>query len=235
MFSKSAELYDEIYLKLKDYEAEAQKISDLITRENPSARTILDVACGTGEHAQILRDQHGFEVDGIDLDEKFVSLAQQKNPKGHFIQADMIDFNLGKTYDTVVCLFSSIAYVKTLDRVTQALNRFKTHVKEGGLILVEPWFSPGELTPGRIFLNTSESEDLSVVCMGYTQVKHRISTIHFEYLIGGHGKIEHEIERHELGLFTVDEMKGCFKDVGLEPTYEEEGLSGRGLYIARKR
>lgn len=234
MFSKSAELYDKIYFKFKDYEAEAQKISELITRENPSARTLLDVACGTGEHARILRDQHGFEVDGIDLDDKFVSLAQRKNPKGNFSRADMVVFDLGKSYDIVMCLFSSIGYVKTLDRVTHALERFKAHVNEDGLILVEPWFSPGALTPGRIFLNTSQSEDLTVVRMGYNQVQGRISTLHFEYLIGSHGKIEHEVEKHELGLFTIDEMKSCFKDAGLKPTFDEDGISDRGLFTARR-
>lgn len=232
MFSKSAELYDEIYLKLKDYAAEAHKLSGLITREHPSARTLLDVACGTGEHARILREQHGLEVDGMDLEDKFVSLAQRKNPEGTFCRADMVDFDLGRCYDIVMCLFSSIGYVKTLDRVTRTLERFKAHLNEGGLILVEPWFPPGALTPGRIFLNTSESDDLTVVRMGYTHVQERISTIHFEYLIGRHGRIEHEFEEHQLGLFTVDEMKRCFEAAGLNATFDERGISDRGLFIA---
>jgi SAM-dependent methyltransferase len=234
VFSKSAELYDKIYFEFKDYEAEARKISELITREHPSARILLDVACGSGEHARILRGQHGFEVDGIDLDDKFVSLAQRKNPEGNFSRADMVVYDLGKSYDVVLCLFSSIGYVKTLDRVTRALKRFKAHTNEGGLILVEPWFSPEALTPGRIFLNTAQTGDLTVVRMGYSDVQDRISTLHFEYLIGSRGKIEHEVEKHELGLFTVDEMKCCFKDAGLKATFDEEGISGRGLFIARK-
>ena len=234
MFSKSAELYDKIYFEFKDYEAEARKISELITREHPSARTVLDVACGTGEHARILRDQYRFEVDGIDLDDKFVSLAQRKNPESNFSRVDMVVFDLGKTYDVVMCLFSSIGYVKTLDRVTQALERFESHTNDCGLILVEPWFAPEAITPGRIFLNTAQSEDLSIVRMGYSQVHGRISTLHFEYLIGSHGRIEHEVEKHELGLFTTDEMKRCFKDAGLEASFDEEGISGRGLFIARK-
>ena len=234
MFSKSAGLYDKIYLEFKDFEAEAQKISELITREHPSALTILDVACGTGEHARVLREQYRFEVDGIDLDEKFVSLAQRKNPNGNFSHADMVVYDLGKTYDVVMCLFSSIGYVKTLDRVTKALGRFKAHTNEGGLILVEPWFTPEMLKPGRIFLNTAQTEDLSVVRMGYSQVQGRISTLHFEYLIGSQGKIEHEVEKHELGLFTTDEMKRCFEEAGLEVTFDEEGISGRGLFIAWK-
>ena len=234
MFSKSAELYDKIYLKFKDYESEAQKIREIIARGNPSARTILDVACGTGEHARILRDKHGFEVDGIDLDKKFISFAQHKNPCGTFRQADMVDFDMGKTYDIVMCLFSSIGYVKTLDRVTLAIKRFNAHVNNGGLILIEPWFSPGALTPGRIFLNTSQSDDLTVVHMDYTQVQGRVSNLYFDYLIGSHGRIEHEKERHELGLFTVDEMMDCFQRVGLNASFDVEGLSGRGLYVARK-
>ena len=114
MFSKSAELYDKIYFEFKDYEAEAQMINESINRENPSARTILDVACGTGEHARILREKYGFDVDGIDLNDKLISLAQRKNPIGNFNNADMVDFDLGKSYDIVMCLFSSIGYVKTL-------------------------------------------------------------------------------------------------------------------------
>lgn len=173
-------------------------------------------------------------MDGIDLNDKLVSLAQRKNSESNFCCADMVDFDLDKTYDVVMCLFSSIGYVKTLDRVTAALERFKAHTNDGGLILVEPWFSPKGLTPGRIAINTAQAEELSVVRMGYSQVRDRISTLHFEYLIGTPGKIDHEIERHELGLFTVDEMKQCFEDAGLVATFYEDGISGRGLYTARK-
>ena len=233
MFSKSAELYDKIYFEFKDYKAEAQRISELLAGEHSSARTLLDVACGTGEHAKILRDQYGFEVDGIDLDNKLVSLAQRKNSEGNFCCADMVDFDLDKTYDVVMCLFSSIGYVKTLDRVTSALKRFKAHTNDGGLILVEPWFSPEQLTPGKVFIHTAQTQKLSVARMGYSQVHDRISTLHFEYLIGTSGKIDHEIEKHELGLFTVGEMKQCFEDAGLVATFDEEGISGRGLYIAQ--
>ena len=235
MFSKSAELYDKIYFEFKDYKTETQRINEFLTREHSSARTILDVACGTGEHAKILCDQYGFEVDGIDLDKKFVSLAQKKSSKGNFYCADMVDFGIGKTYDVVMCLFSSIGYVKTLGRVTSALERFKAHMNDGGLILVEPWFSPEAITPGKIFINTAQTDEISVVRMGYSHVHDRISTLHFEYLIGTYGKIDHEIEKHELGLFTVDEMNQCFKNAGLIVNFDEDGISGRGLFIARKR
>jgi hypothetical protein len=64
MFAKTAEFYDLVY-SFKDYEAEAAKIRNLIHAKHPSAKAILDVACGTGEHARFLASD--FSIDGIDL------------------------------------------------------------------------------------------------------------------------------------------------------------------------
>jgi len=234
MFSNSAEFYDAIYGKFKDYPAEAKKIADLIAREHPDAKTLLDVACGSGEHARILREQYQFEVEGIDLDGNFVSLAERKNPGSRFFRADMVDFELGRTYDAVMCLFSSIGYVRTLDRVTRAFRQFKAHMNEGGLILVEPWFPPGFLIPGKIYLNSVQKDEVAIARLGYSEVRDRISTLHFEYLIGTLGKIRRETETHEMGLFTREEMGRCFNEAGLSFKFDPDGLSGRGLYIARK-
>ena len=51
MFSESAHLYDAIYRAFKDYAAEATSIATLVRGAHPTATTILDVGCGTGEHA----------------------------------------------------------------------------------------------------------------------------------------------------------------------------------------
>src|SRR5690348_4593728 len=71
MFSESAAFYDLIYSAFKDYPAEAAALAGVIRREHPRAKTILDVACGTGEHARLLAREHGFDVDGLDLDPAF--------------------------------------------------------------------------------------------------------------------------------------------------------------------
>ena len=54
MFSESAAWYDRFY-GTKDYAGEAQLVSALIRRHQPRARTLLDVACGTGRHLEHLR------------------------------------------------------------------------------------------------------------------------------------------------------------------------------------
>ena len=78
MFSNSAEYYDKIYAQFKNYDEEVEKIRTIIQRENPKAKTILDVACGTGKHARILHKKFGYEITGVDLDKNFIRLAQEQ-------------------------------------------------------------------------------------------------------------------------------------------------------------
>lgn len=233
MFTKSAQYYDLIYSSFKDYLDEARKITDLIERLNPNAQTILDVACGTAEHAKILSENYNYQVDGIDLDENLLEIARQKNPTARFEVADMTNFNLEKQYDIVMCLFSAIGYVRTLENVTKTLICFKNHLLPNGLIIIEPWFTPDIWKPGQIHLKTVETDNLKVCRMGTTDCVGKLSILHFEYLIGTPTEIQHEIEDHEIGLFTIEEILQCFAEAGLEVNYDPNGISGRGLYTAK--
>src|SRR5580692_3568612 len=109
MFDASAEFYDTIYGTFKDYNAEATKIANLLRAIDPRFKTVLDVACGTGEHARLLT-QAGYSVDGLDINAAFVRIAQRKNQSGRFVEADMSKFELSHRYEVVMCLFSSIGY-----------------------------------------------------------------------------------------------------------------------------
>jgi len=234
MFSESSQLYDLIYSSFKNYEHEAGQLSALITQARPGARTVLDVACGTGEHARLLANRYALSVDGIDLDPAFVRIAQEKHPAGRFVVADMCDFHLGRQYDAVVCLFSSIGYARTLDRVGQAIACFREHLAPGGVIIVEPWFPPGVLQDGYVSRNVGEGDGIRVERTSRTEVRDRLSWLHFDYDIVDHGRSYQASEVHELGLFTRDEMRLAFEANGLVADHDEQGLIGRGLYVARR-
>ena len=110
MFSTTTDLYDELY-SFKDYAGEVARIRSLIAARHAGASSILDVACGTGEHARLLSTD--FEVDGVDLEPQFIEIARTKNPRGAFRVGDMRSFQMGKKYDVVQCLFSAIGYMLT--------------------------------------------------------------------------------------------------------------------------
>ncbi len=50
--------------------------------------------------------------------------------------------DLGRTFDIVTCLFSAIGYVKTLDNLTRAVQCMVHHLTPGGVLVIEPWFTP---------------------------------------------------------------------------------------------
>jgi len=234
MFTASAEYYDRLYATLKDYAADAAQIVELLKRVKPGCRTILDAGCGTGEHARLLAAE-GFEVDGFDLDPAFVRIASSKHPTGRFFEADMSGFHVPQRYDAVLCLFSAIGYLQTLDRVRRAVGCFRDHLTPGGVMIVEPWFPPGGLDPNRVVRNTVESGDVAVTRVSRVEIEGGLSRLLFDYEITDGAGTRHLSEVHALGLFTHEELLATFRDAGLDVQYDPVGLTDRGLYIATAR
>ena len=146
----------------------------------------------------------------------------------------MTDFALPGRYDVVLCLFSSIGYAGTLEKVRRTFERFRAHLAPGGVVLVEPWFPPEAVTPGRVHVLTAEGEGISVCRMSRIEVEGRLSRLHFHYLLGRETGIEHLAEVHALGLFTAAEMLDAFAAAGLRAEHHpEQGPAGRGRYLAR--
>jgi len=232
MFTESAELYDAIYFSFKDYAAEAADIARRIRAEHPAARTVLDVACGTGEHARRLAVDHGFVVDGVDLNREFLRLARLKHPAGRFYEGDMREFDLPDRYDAVICMFSSIGYVRTLPELERALRTFRKHVAPGGIVIVEPWFPPEVITPGQHSTRAATANGIRVERVGSIDVEGRMCHLRFDYTIYEGDVVRQTTEIHELGLFTVEETLDAFSAAGLKARHEAPSKLNRGLYIA---
>jgi len=231
MFSQTARYYDKIY-SFKDYRTEAECLAAVIHQNLQSGgNRLLDVACGTGCHIEHLKSD--FEVEGLDISEGLLELARRRNPGVVFHQADMIHFELGRHFDVVTCLFSSIGYVRTIENLRQAIKCMTQHIVPGGLVIVEPWFTPETWHPGTAHAVFIDEPELKIARVNTSFVEGRLSYLDLHYLIGTPEGTEHFVERHELGLFEREEMATAFEAAGLEVSYNEAGLTGRGLYIGQ--
>jgi len=231
MFTKSQQFYNAIY-SWKDYAEEALRLKRFIAQHKRSAgNALLDVACGTGGHVPYLRDDFAYE--GLDLDPGMLGLARTRFPEIPFHQGDMVDFALGRQFDVVTCLFSSIAYTKTEQRLHQTIATMAAHVCAGGVLLIGPFFPPEAWTPGQPHAIFVDQPELKLVRMNVSGVdaSGTVAILDFHYLVGTPEGVEHFTEHHELGLFTDEQYRAAFTRAGLAVFHDAEGLMGRGLYI----
>jgi ubiquinone/menaquinone biosynthesis C-methylase UbiE len=171
VFTETAQLYDALYA-FQDLEQQARRLHSMIRTRNPTARSLLDVACGTGRHLARLTD---YRREGVDLDRGMLAVARERCPDVPLHEGDMVTFDLGRRFDVVTCLFSSIAYVKTLDRMSRAIFNLARHVNPGGLVLVEPWFTPQTYLEGRLTANYLDEENLKIAWMYISEREDRLS------------------------------------------------------------
>ncbi len=227
----TAEIYDLLYAN-KNYAAEAAKITKIIEDHCESGgNEILEVACGTGTYLGYLEDE--FTVEGFDLSPEQVAAAKQRLPEINIFQADMLNFNTGKQYDTVLCLFSSIGYLKSKENLDIALAKMANHTKPGGLVLIEPWLRVEDLIPGYISLESGSGDGIWVSRMGTHTNDGKISTLNMHHMVGRNDTVDHFVEVHELALYTDEEITDAFVKAGLEVYIDPEGLNRR-LFIGKK-
>jgi ubiquinone/menaquinone biosynthesis C-methylase UbiE len=234
LYRELAKYYDKIY-QWKDYTIETEKIKELIKQfKTTSGNSLLEVGCGTGHHIQHLQDT--YQCTGVDLNEEILLVAREKHPNTEFVQANMVNMDLGRSFDVITCLFSSIGYVKTYSNLEKTLNGFSRHLFNEGVAIIEPWFTKDVYSVGRPSITVYEDDDLKIARVSVSEIADIVSVMDMHYLIAERGKkVKHYVDRHELGLFEVDKTLEIMKGAGFDALYLPDGLmENRGLYIGKK-
>lgn len=233
MFTESSKFYDAIY-SFKDYKKESEEITEILKNKAPDARQILDVGCGTAEHHRYLSND--FQLSGIDLNKTFIEMAAEKFPANQYTVADMSGFKLNRSFDVILCLFSSIGYLNSEEGLISAFKCFHDHLLENGLAIIEPWFSPGNYHSGEVRMLQCEKDDYKICRMSHSYPQNDVSVLHFHYMIGHREEgVSYFDETHYLKMFTQEDFFDALEKTGFETEYSETGLSGRGIYFARKK
>jgi len=225
-------VYDLLY-SFKDYEAEARDLVSLIRARNPGAGSLLDVACGTGKHLELLRADFS-DVAGVDLNAELLAIAQARLPDVPFTEADMRTFDLGRTFDVVTCLFSSVGSLRDEADLAESVARMAAHVGPGGVLIVDGWVRPDAWWPGTNVNALAETADgVAAARVARTWRQGDRSVLDMRYLIAtADNGFEQEQERHELTLFSDEAYRAAFEAASLEPEVVASPMQDRDRYVA---
>ena len=235
MFRNTAHLYDLIYeANGKDYAAESATIRDIVTARVPQARSLLDVACGTGRHLRHLRSS--YQVVGLDLDPSMLECARQQVPEVPLVEADMRTFDLGRTFDVVICLFSSIGYLVSTADLNTAIATMTDHLAPGGLLIVDGWVRPDAwISGGTTHLETAITPELKVARVGRSHRDGMSTYLEMQYLVASVDGVEHLVDHHVLTMFDPEQYEQALQRVGLTFEVVEGPNLGRDRYVATRR
>lgn len=248
MYRDHADVYDLIY-SFKDYKKESQKIIKLIHQyQYSNGKKLLELGCGTGKHLQYFA--RAFDCLGTDVNEGILAQAKQKHPAIQFKKVNMVQLKLNRKFDAIISLFSAIGYVKTLPNLRKTIHAIGRHLKKGGVVVIEPWFSPESYYPGKnqlitpdtyalgkAHMTTYDGKGVKIARLNVSKRKGDISILDFHFMVAKDGQdVVSFVDRHELGLFTQADTLRFFEEAGIRTKYLKNGLSkGRGLFVGVKQ
>jgi SAM-dependent methyltransferase len=232
-YDRSAEVYD-LYYGWLDYAEHAAAVHDRIRQKNPGAGSLLELACGTGRYLEQFGEW--YEAVGLDVSESMLAIAGERLPEVELHRANMTDFDLGRRFDAVVCLFSSIAYITSGDDLRSVITNAANHLNPGGVLIIEPWFAPDAWMEDHIGARVVEGEGVKVARVDTSVRFGDLVTMRWAWAIArSDGTADGFVEEHPTMLFPVEVYRAAFAAAGLESEYDPEGPLGRGLHVAIKR
>lgn len=111
-------------------------VQAILRRLDYSPRTVLDLACGTGNVSEELAAR-GYDVVGIDISPDMIEVAKTKGGGVEYHVQDMAELNLGRSFDLAVSLFDSLNYVTDLAQLAAAIRRVGDHLVDGGYFIFD--------------------------------------------------------------------------------------------------
>ena len=114
------------------------------------------------------------DVAGLDVSEDMLDIARSRCSGIPLIGGDMREFDLNRTFDSVVCLFSGIGYMQTLTDLQEAVTTMARHVHPGGIVIIEGWIEPAYWSGSRVNVETYQVPISAVARLGPFASRRRV-------------------------------------------------------------
>jgi len=133
VYDALAEFYDELEGDRTD---QADYLRSLLVEHCPRARSLLELACGTG--AILAHLEADYEVvAGVDASERMLDAASRAVPRAELFRQDIREFTLDRDFDAILCVFDSINHLTEFRDWEAVFDRAAAHLAPGGIFLFD--------------------------------------------------------------------------------------------------
>ena len=229
-----SQYYDLLYSD-KDYVGEVEYVDGLIKANFKNAKTLLDMGCGTGKHAELLCEK-SYIVHGIDLSEDMLKIAETrrngKEDRLSFSHSNIHELNLDKKFDVVVSLFHVMSYQNTNEELIKAFEVAKNHLSDDGIFIFDFWYGPAVLTDKPVTrIKRLENESIKVTRLAEPVLYADKNIVDVNYDVFIKDRISKEVvekkELHKMRYFFDTELEMICKQVGFDVIQKYEWMSNK--------
>jgi ubiquinone/menaquinone biosynthesis C-methylase UbiE len=235
-----AELYD-LFYRDKPYRDEAAFVAACLQERGvaPGSR-LIELACGTGRHAQELAAA-GYRVTATDISPDMLAVAQRRPNSGRapleFVEADMRTVPLGDaTFDGAVSFFDSIGYLQTNDAIVETFRNTRRLLRPNGVMMFEFWHAAAMLRsfdPTRVRRWRIDGSEIVRISETSLDVERQVAHVAYEIIErDAAGAVRSSRETHTNRYFLVQEMAALAALGGLTPLAWYAGFSTTGPITA---
>ena len=212
-------------------------------------RTVLDVACGTGQLASVFLE-HGFDVIGIDLSPHMIEIAVENNRvaveagRAAFRVADASSFTIPDSVSFAVSTFDALNHLPSIDALKGCFQSVYAALGSRGLFVFDLNTARGLARWNGI--NVQDSDELTVINRGiYAPGADRAYTSITGFVRRDDGAYDRFKEVAYNTVFKMADVNRVLTETGFRETYvadstdlgariEDPEAMGRAFFVCTK-
>jgi SAM-dependent methyltransferase len=134
LYKNLANVYDEIYQTIFDYDAEFDFYDSFLTKNN--IKDVIEIGCGTGNLAKIFVAKN-YTYLGVDLSQNMLDIAAKKVPSANFQQGNVCELAIKRKFDSVLITGRTISYLLTNKSIMNSFRNIYLGLNSGGVLIFD--------------------------------------------------------------------------------------------------
>lgn len=178
-----------------------------------NARTVLDLGCGTGIHAQALSAD--FDYWGVDVQPWLIQHARRAHPAARFEVGDITRYRADRRFDVITCLGNTLAYLHTDDDLNAACATIASHSTTETLVVLQTLVTPPPVGHTELPIHLPNGEAKVVVDTTWDREARLVTTTRTWSLPEAH-PADVVTDKFARRVRSLDELQAGLERAGLE-------------------